>query len=135
MSKCGKATSRIVPLVVFILALSASIGTASAQEVVGVEEAATEQNQVLRNGRDLARLARLIERQRQLSEEIGKIESGITPLREYWERIRDTVHGTNVHGLARTLDELLDELAERIHVIVEIEKENSRELLGTISRG
>ena len=41
MSKCGKATSRIVPLVVFILALSASIGTASAQEVVGVEEAAT----------------------------------------------------------------------------------------------
>jgi hypothetical protein len=41
MNKCGKATSRIVPLVVFILALSASIGTASAQEVVGVEETAS----------------------------------------------------------------------------------------------
>ena len=101
----------------------------------GVDEAATEQNEVLRNGRDPVRLAQLTERQRQLSEEIGKIESGIAPLREYWERIRDTVHGTHIHGLARTLDELLDELAERIHVIVEIEKQNSRELLSTISRG
>jgi hypothetical protein len=37
MTKCGKATKRIVPLTVFVLALSASIGAASAQEVVTVE--------------------------------------------------------------------------------------------------
>jgi hypothetical protein len=37
MTRCGNATKRIVSLTVFVLALSAAIGTASAQEVVAVE--------------------------------------------------------------------------------------------------
>jgi hypothetical protein len=41
MTKCGKATSRIVPLAGFVLALSASIGAASAQEVVAVDAVAS----------------------------------------------------------------------------------------------
>ena len=96
-----------------------------------VEQVAVEQNLVLRNGGDHERLSKLLDRQRELAEHIGKIESGIAPLREHWERIREAARGTQVQELARTLDRLLEDLAERIGVIVEIEKQTSRELLGS----
>ena len=95
----------------------------------GLEEAAAEQRRLLANGRDTERLAGLVERQSKLAEHIGKIEAGIAPLREHWEKTRDHARDARVLALAQTLDRLLDELAERIHHIVEIEKENSRVLI------
>ena len=100
-----------------------------------VYEAAAEQRRVLRNGRDPARLAELVERQRRLSEDIGKIEAGIAPLRDYWERTRYTLHGGHVRDLSRSLDSLLEGLADRIHAIIELERETACELLGTPSEG
>ncbi len=100
-----------------------------------VYEAAAKQQRVLRNGRDPARVAQLVERQRRLSEDIGKIESGIAPLRDYWEQARDTFHGGHVRNLSRSLDSLLEGLADRIHAIVELEREATHELLGTLSEG
>ncbi len=95
----------------------------------GLEEAAADQRHLLANGQDPERLATLVERQSDLAEHIGKIEAGIAPLREYWEKVRDGARDTRVRALARTLDRLLEELVERIHAIVEIEKENSQALL------
>jgi len=100
-----------------------------------VEQVAVEQNNVLRNGGGRERLSKLLDRQRELAEHIGKIESGIAPLREHWERIREAARGSRVQELAQTLDRLLDDLAERIGVIVEIEKQNSRELLSSPVQG
>ena len=95
----------------------------------GLEEAALEQQDLLVNGRDPERLDALLERQRHLAEHIGKIESGIAPLRQYWEQIRDAARGPQAENLMRTLDLLLEDLADRIHNIVEIERQNSRVLL------
>jgi len=95
----------------------------------GLAEAATEQHDLMKNGADRERLATLVERQRQLSEDIGKIEEGIAPLRRHWERIRWHLVGHDLRTLAAQLDHLLEELAERIHTIVAIEKANSRALL------
>jgi len=95
----------------------------------GLEEAAIEQREVLLNGRDPERLNQIIERQRHLAEHIGKIEAGIAPLRAYWEQVRDAACGSHMRHLADSLDRLLEELADRIHTIVTIEKQNSRALL------
>ncbi len=97
----------------------------------GLEEAAIRQRQIIRNGNDPRQIDRLVERQRELAEHIGKIEAAIAPLRAYWEQIRDTAQGPQVRQLAQDLDRLLGQLAERIHAIVVIEKENSRALLAT----
>jgi len=96
---------------------------------LGIEQAVVEQHDVLRNGRDPARLNELVEVQRELAEHIGRIEDGIAPLREHWERIRDTGLGEEAETLADVLDTILDRLADRIHVIVEVERENTEELL------
>ena len=101
----------------------------------GLEEAAADQRHLLANGQDPGRLAALDAGRApwyhtpSLAEHIGKIEAGIAPLREYWEKVRDGARDSRVRALARTLDQLLEELVERIHTIVEIEKENSQALL------
>jgi hypothetical protein len=95
----------------------------------GLETAAAEQQYVLLNGRDPERLDALVERQRRLAEDIGKIEAGIAPLRQHWESNRDAVRGPQIDRLAQKLDALLEALALQIHHIVEIEKENSEALL------
>ena len=101
-----------------------------------IERAVLEQNQVQRNGRDPERLRQLVEQQRELSERIGKIENGIAPLRQHWERIRDSLADPEVVALADVLDALLERLIDRIHMIVEVERENSRDLLAsTASQG
>jgi len=94
-----------------------------------VYEAAAEQQRLLRNGRNPVRLSELIEAQRHLAERIGKIESGIAPLRSYWERIRDSAHGPQTESLAEVLDGQLEDLVNRIHQIVEIERQNTQALL------
>ncbi|MFW6158718.1 MAG: hypothetical protein ACOC8E_05110 [Planctomycetota bacterium] len=94
----------------------------------GIERAAIEQFDILQNGRDPARLAELTERQRTLSELIGKIESGIQPVRQHWEQVRDSLEGPRCRRLASQLDRLLDRLADQIHTVVEIERENSNAL-------
>ena len=99
----------------------------------GLAQAAQEQHFLLKNGRDPKRLAALVEQQSKFAEHIGKIEAGIAPLREYWENIRDAARDSHVRALAKLLDKILEELAERIHTIVELEKDNSRELLKTMS--
>lgn len=99
----------------------------------GLEDAAVEQHELLRNGHDPRRLAALTERQQQFAEQIGKIEAGIAPLREYWEQIRDADPKMREHRLARTLDALLERLADCIHTIVEVDKENSRALMAEMT--
>jgi hypothetical protein len=95
-----------------------------------LEEAASEQNAVLRNGRDPAALDRLLEQQRALAEDVGRIEVCIAPLRQCWERMRDSQrHSPDVRRLASTLDHVLDALAVRIHRIVAIQKLNSQFVL------
>ena len=96
----------------------------------GLEDAAVEQNDVLRNGRDPSRLDKLMERQRDLAEQIGQIESGIAPLREHWEQVRDNAGDDQLGHLAAAFDNLLAELTDRIHRIVAVEKESSRVLVG-----
>lgn len=95
----------------------------------GLERSVLEQRDLLLNGRDPRRLAHLVEHQRHLAEDIGKIETAIAPLRDHWERIRDRQRSGEVRSLADALDDLLERLAERLHAIVEIEKDNTRELL------
>jgi hypothetical protein len=91
-----------------------------------LEEAAAEQQAVLRNGRDPFTLDRLLDQQRSLAEDVGRIEAGIAPLRQYWEQRRDTHrHSPDTRRLAMMLDHVLDGLAERIHRIVAIQKQNS----------
>ncbi len=102
---------------------------------VGLEEAAVRQRQIILNGNDPRQLDRLVERQRELAEHIGKIEAAITPLRRYWEQIRDAAQGPQVRQLAQDLDRLLGQLAERIHTIVAIETENSHALLAATALG
>lgn len=101
----------------------------------GLEEAAVRQRQIILNGNDPRQIDRLVERQRELAEHIGKIEAAIAPLRRYWEQVRDSAQGPQVRQLAQNLDRLLGELAERIHAIVTIEKENARALLETTALG
>jgi len=98
-----------------------------------LEEAALEQFHILRNGHDEGRLDALTERQRQLAENIGRIEAGIAPLREYWEHVRDTPRAKAVSALSKDLDCLLERLAELIHQIVQIEKHNARVLMATVA--
>jgi chromosome segregation ATPase len=95
----------------------------------GLEDAAVQQNSVLRNGRDPARLDQLMERQRELAEQIGQIESGIAPLREHWEQVRDNTGDEQLGHLSSALDSLLAQLTDRIHRIVAVEKENSQALV------
>lgn len=94
-----------------------------------VQQAASEQYSLLVNGRDPIRLTELVERQRMLAEDIGKIEAGIAPLRQCWERMRDSLHDSHLRIRAGVLDELLEQIATRIHYIIEIERENSKALL------
>jgi hypothetical protein len=96
---------------------------------LGIERAVVEQHDVLRNGRDPVRLNELVEVQRELAEHIGKIDAGIAPLREHWEHIRDADLDDEAEALADVLDTILDRLADRIHLIVEVERENTEELL------
>lgn len=100
-----------------------------------VQQAASEQHAVLMNGRDPVRLADLVEQQRILAEDIGKIEAGIAPLRQYWEQMRDRLHDSHLRVRASVLDDLLEQIAIRIHYIIEIERENSRDLLTHTSEG
>ena len=95
----------------------------------GIEQAVVEQRKVLMNGRDPVKLNELVEVQRGLAEEIGRIESGIIPLREHMERILTASPGGEVQALADELDTILERLAARIHAIVEVEKDNAQELL------
>jgi len=95
----------------------------------GLERSVTEQRDLLLNGRDPRLLAHLVEHQRHLAEDIGKIETAIAPLRDHWERIRDAQPSREVRRLGDALDDILERLAERIHAIVEVEKDNTRELL------
>jgi hypothetical protein len=95
----------------------------------GIEQAVVEQRKVLMNGRDPVKLNELVEVQRGLAEEIGRIESGIIPLREHMERILTASPGGEVQALADELDTILERLAARIHAIVEVEKDNTQELL------
>jgi len=104
-----------------------------AQLYAALEADATEQRHLLLNGRDPGRLGELAEHQRRLAEDIGRIETAIAPLRTYWEQMRDRSHGSGVRELARQLDDLLDALTERIHVIVEIERANSDALLAAVT--
>ncbi len=99
-----------------------------------IERAALEQCDVLRDGRDPARLREIVDRQRDLSEQIGKIEAGIAPLREHWELMRDSLADPEIRTLAEVLDALLERLIDRIHTIVEVERTNSEELLAPTSR-
>jgi len=95
----------------------------------GIEQAVLEQRDLLLNGRDTARLNDLVEVQRNLAEDIGKIESGIVPLREHLERMLTANPGSEVQALADVLDTILERLADRIHAIVEVERNNTQELL------
>ena len=94
-----------------------------------VQQAASEQYAVLMNGRDPVKLAELVERQRELADNIGKIESSIEPLRQCWERMRDSLHDSTLRTRAMILDELLEQIATRIHYIIELERQNSKALL------
>ena len=95
----------------------------------GIEQAVLEQRDLLLNGRDPARLNDLVEVQRNLAEDIGKIESGIMPLREHLQRMLAANPGGKVQALADVLDTILERLADRIHAIVEVERYNTEELL------
>ena len=95
----------------------------------GIEQAVVEQRDLLMNGRDPVKLNELVEVQRRLAEDIGKIESGIIPLREHLNRILAASPGAEVQALADVLDEILERLATRIHAIVEVERDNTEQLL------
>jgi len=101
----------------------------------GLEDAAIRQREIIENGKDPRQIDGLVERQRELAEHIGRIEAAITPLRQYWEQMRDAAQGPQVRQLAQNLDRLLDKLAEKIHAIVAIERENSRSLLAVTASG
>ena len=94
-----------------------------------IEKAVLEQRDVLMNGRDPVRMNELVETQRGLAEDIGKIESGIAPLREHMERMLVANPGGEIQALADVLDTILERLADRIHAIVEVERDNTEELL------
>ncbi len=96
-------------------------------------QAATEQHFLLTNGSDPDQLGALLDRQRDLAEDIGKIEAGIGPLREHWESTRDAA-APRTRKLAESLDRLLEQLAERIHNIVKLEKDSSRALMRTTAK-
>lgn len=100
-----------------------------------VQKAAAEQHAVLMNGRDPVSLSELVERQRILAEDIGRIEEEIAPLRQYWEQMRDRLHDSHLRVRASVLDDLLEQIAVRIHYIIQIERENSRALLSNTTEG
>jgi len=95
----------------------------------GLEEAARRQRNVLVNGRDPEQLGHLAEQQRVLAEHIGQIEAAVAPLRAHWEKARDGARAPRVLELAQLLDRLLEDLADQIHRIVQIEKANSEALV------
>lgn len=95
----------------------------------GIEQAVLEQRHLLLNGRDTAKLNKLVEVQRDLAEDIGKIESGIVPLRAHMERMLTANPGSEVQELADVLDTILERLADRIHAIVKVERDNTEQLL------
>lgn len=95
----------------------------------GIGEAVLKQRDVLMNGRDPVELNELVETQRGLAEDIGKIESGILPLRERLTCLLVEDPDAEVQALADVLDSILERLADRIHAIVEVERDNTDALL------